>query len=171
MFRNDHTLLHTPQLMALIMHQAEDGTATVETCLARLKALLDQAGAPLPFSPEEIRQTLTGHLQALRLAQLIEPGEAGFRLTGRGRDAMARHPLGFDRSDLMVYPEYAAAVAERAHHSAGMDARQRSYDQGYAARRSGRPFTDNPHTENTVDHWSWENGWMEAFDAPEDGVP
>lgn len=171
MFRNDHTLLHTPQLMSLIMHRAEAGTATVENCLTRLRELLVQAGEPLPIPPEEIRRTLAGHLQALRLAQLIEPGEAGFRLTGRGRDALARHPLGFDRSDLMVYPEYAAAIAQSANRAAGMDARQGSYDHGYAARRSGQPFTENPYTENTVDHWSWESGWMEAFDEPEDGVP
>ena len=87
-----------------------------------------------------------------------------WRLTERGIAALREHPDGLDQSDLMQYPEYAAHVRATAHHSSGMDPRENSYDQGYQARRDGLPLTANPYAFDSVDHQSWENGWMEAAD-------
>ncbi len=171
LFRDDHAFLQAPQLIALILHLAEKGAASLDSCVARLHALFEQAGEDLPLTPDEVRDRLRRNIVALHTARLIEPEGEGYRLTDRGREALHRHPLGMDRADLMEYPEYAAAVTADAQHGAGMDARQRSYDQGYAARRAGLRFTENPYTQNTVDHLAWENGWMEALDAPEDHTP
>lgn len=171
MFDNDYPLLHAPQLMALILHRAEHGPATLADCLSRLRALLDQAGEKPPLSAQEIERRVAGHVGDLTAARLIEPAGGGFAITDRGREALRRHPLGFDRADLMEYPEFAATVRARAHHAAGMDSRAASFDEGYSARRAGQGFTENPYTLNTVDHIAWENGWMLALDEEPPQIP
>ena len=170
MFEDDFPLLSTPSLVALIMHRAEAGPVTLETCEAALADLFRQANEEPGLPPEELRQRLAGHLSDLEIARIMEPDADGkWRLTERGIAALKQHPDGLDQSDLMQYPEFAAHIRATAHHSSGMDPRETSYDLGYKARRDGQPLTANPYEFDSVDRQSWENGWMEAADEEPKG--
>ncbi|MCA8879179.1 MAG: hypothetical protein KDA73_04300 [Rhodobacteraceae bacterium] len=164
MNEDDVPLLSTPSLTALILHQAAAGPVTLDSLSAALDALFDTANVAPAASLDERRALLDNQLAELAVAGLLRQGEDGLRLTDRGQDALFRHPNGVDGSDLVAYPEYAAHVRRTESAPAGMDPRGSSYDEGYAARRSGQNFTANPYTLNTVDHQSWENGWMQALD-------
>jgi restriction endonuclease Mrr len=165
MFENEYPLLSTPSLMTLILHRAEGGPVTLDDCADRVAALFAEAKEKPGLPPEAIRERLSDHLGGLEIAGLVEriPGGA-WRLTLRGRDALRRHPRGIDPVELMEFPEYAAHVRAQGRAAPGMDPRAASYDEGYEARREGQPFAANPYTANTVDHLSWENGWMQALD-------
>jgi hypothetical protein len=161
----EHTMLNTPNLIAIMLRAAADGTPSVADCAARLRSLLEQAGEAPPVPPAKILRRLDelrGHLAA---ARLIAPmGADRFTLTERGRAALAAHPAGFATDDLMAYPEYAAQVRRRARDRSSDDPHAEAYDQGFAARQSGRPRTANPHPADSADHLAWENGWSEALD-------
>lgn len=161
---DDLALINTPNLMMLILHETQSGPATVEGCVAHLDRLAEKTGETLPLDRPEIEARIAGHMRYLSAARLIEQHTDGWRLTDRGREALTRHPKGFDLSDMMEYPEFADYMLARKHHAAGMDARAGSYDQGYAAGLEGQPMAANPYTETTVDHQSWENGWMQALE-------
>jgi ribosome modulation factor len=151
--------------MALILHSAQDGPVSVEGCAARLDALFAEAGEDPALTPEERRDRLADRIRDLEIAQLLDRTEEGtWRLTDRGETAIRRNPDGVDWSVLTQYPEFAAHLRENAAHPAGMDPRSDSYSQGYAAGQEGAPFTANPYPASTVDHLSWENGWMQALD-------
>ncbi len=157
-------LINTPNLMMLILHEAQEGPATVASCAAHLRRLAETTDESLPLSPDEIDARIAAHLRYLSAARLVEQHMDGWRLTDRGSAALTRHPKGFDLADMMEYREFADYMHARTHHSAGMDARPASYDAGYAARLEGAQMTANPHGESTADHQSWENGWMQALE-------
>ena len=161
---DDLPLVNTPNLMMLILHEAQSGAASVESCAAHLSRLADKTDERLPLARAEIDARISAHLRYLSAARLVEQHMDGWRLTDRGRDALLRHPKGFDLADMMEYPEFADYMHARAHSAAGMDARAASYDEGYSALVDGLQMTANPYTENTVDHQSWENGWMQALE-------
>ncbi|WP_264213710.1 ribosome modulation factor [Leisingera thetidis] len=165
MFENDFPLLSTASLVALILHRAGTGPVTLDSCEEALAALFRQAGETPGLPPEALRGRLAGHLSDLEIARILEPaGPGSWQLTSRGRTALQRHPDGLDQTDLARYPEFAAHLRATAHQPCGMDPRPASYDEGYLARRSGQRFTANPYAFDSIDHLSWENGWMEALD-------
>lgn len=165
MFPDDYPLLSDPSLTTLILHLAEAGDISAETCAARLAALLAQAHEPPPLPAEAIAARLAAHIGQLAIAGLLVPVTPGvWALTDRGRAELRRHPDGTDASDLARYPEYAAHIRNAAGGAAQADPRAVSYDEGYEARRDGRPYTANPHPPSTADYLSWENGWMQALD-------
>ena len=82
----------------------------------------------------------------------------------RGLKALDDHPEGFSRPDMMAWPEYARKVAARLPHAAGDDPRPRAYDQGFAARLSGKSLEENPFRPDTSDHLAWEGGWSDSAD-------
>ncbi len=92
------------------------------------------------------------------------PGGDRFVITARGREALAKHPSGFDLADLMVYPEFADYIRRLARVREQMDPRTPAYDEGFAAYRAGERLAANPYPSDTVDHLAWENGWFEALD-------
>lgn len=163
MFDNDYTFLATPNLLAMILREARDGGTDRAECLARLDDLLRRTEGAPDAGSAAVGERLDRHLRWLEVAGLIE-GEDRYALTERGEEVLARHPRGVDLGDLKRFPEFAAYMSETAHHSAGMDPRLGSYDAGYAAGRAGEPYVANPHPLNSVDHTSWENGWMQALD-------
>lgn len=163
MFDNDYPLLSTASLTALILHAAAKGPVTIDSCSARLDALFQTAGMTPGLPEDERRVRLLRQLDHLRIARILEPAEDGaLALTDRGQQALEDYPDGLDQTVLVKYPEFAEHLQKTAHHSAGMDPRMASYDEGYIARQEGVSFQANPYSENTVDHQSWENGWMQA---------
>jgi hypothetical protein len=159
----EYPLLNTPNLIAVMLRAAAAGTPSVADCAARLHRLLAQAGETPDVPPAKILRWLDGLRGHLAAARLVHPvGADRFTLTERGRAALAAHPAGFAIDDLMAYPEYAAGLASRA--PAPLDPGSAAYDQGFAARQSGRPPTANPHASDTAAHLAWENGWSEALD-------
>ncbi|MCC6207991.1 MAG: hypothetical protein IT488_07545 [Gammaproteobacteria bacterium] len=165
MFPDDYPLLNAPSLLTVILHAADDGPVTLEDCAERVVALFAEAQEVLPVTPADLRHRLRGHLRTLEAALVLEaiPGDA-WRLTLRGREALRRHPGGIDRTDLMAYPDFAAQIRASLPGASHDDPREASYEQGYVARSEGQPFTANPYLPNSVDHLSWENGWMQALD-------
>lgn len=162
----EHPLLNTPNMSVVILKAARTGFATVDSCAERLNALLAETGEHPPISGEELRrrlELLIGYLAEARL--LTGNGEGGFALTPRGEAALREHPLGFTRADLMTYPEFTRYVHEVARNRADADTRTAAHDAGFAAYRSGALPSDNPHAADTADHFAWESGWFEAFDA------
>ncbi len=103
----------------------------------------------------------------LREAGLIEAGDGHWALTARGRAALAEHPQGMDLADLAAYPDFAAFL-ERRGRRGRPEPRSDGYDEGFAARRAGKAFTDNPYGFGSADHLGWENGWCEALDEEEE---
>lgn len=160
----EHPLLNTPSLMALILRQAEAGPAGVDDFVARLNAVLRQAHEAPPVSQGEIRERIEALAEDLASAQLLFRGEEGFALTARGLKALDDHPEGFSRPDMMAWPEYARKIAACLPHAAGDDPRPRAYDQGFAARLSGKSLEENPFRPDTSDHLAWEGGWSDSAD-------
>ena len=168
MLEDEAPLLSTPSLTALILRRAEAGPVTLDGLMAALDALFGAAREAPALAAADRQALLLRALRDMAIAGLVrDGGPAGWQITDRGSDALFRQPGGIDGSDLMAYPEYAAHVRATAGHAAGMDPRGSSYDEGYAAQRAGLPFTANPHAAQSVDHLSWENGWMQALDDPE----
>lgn len=158
-------LLSTPSLTALILRQAKAGPVTLDGLAAALDALFGVAREAPVLTADQRLARLSGNLRDLAIARLLEPaGDGAWRLTDRGRDALILNPEGVDASELVGYPEFAAHIRATQGVPAGMDPRAASYDEGYDAGRAGQSFTLNPYTPNTVDHQSWENGWMQALD-------
>ena len=165
MLEDEAPLLSTPSLTALILRQAEAGPVSVDSLMAALDALFGTARETPARPASERRVLLLRALRDLEIAHLLRAeANGGWRITDRGSDALFRQPGGIDGTDLMAYPEYAAHVRAEAGPSAASDPRGSSYDAGYDACRAGMGFTTNPYTQNTVDHLSWENGWMQALD-------
>lgn len=165
MFENDFPLLSTPSLTAVILQLGATGDVTAEGCTERLLALLAAAEERRTVPRDMIRERFEGHLRHFAIARLLQPVADGvWCLTERGHALVRTHPQGVDPTDLVLYPEYAEHIRLSAESRADTDPRSLSYDAGYNARRDGLPFTANPHTLNSVDFLSWENGWMEAFD-------
>ncbi len=160
---SENTLLNTPSLVALLLRAAAGGTPSIRDCAARLEALLARAGEHPDVSAAAIRRRLDALRRQLATARLIAPaGEGRFTLTDRGREALATYPEGFTLGELMRYPEFAASIRRI---PAGIaPTGSGAYDQGFAARQSGRPPTANPHPADTAAHLDWENGWSEALD-------
>lgn len=164
MFDNDHPLLSTASLTALILHAADKRPVTLQTCSDRLDKLFVQAGKTPGLSLDDRKALVARHLRQLTIARILEPAETegSLALTDRGRDALRRHPDGLDQTILATYPEYAEHLQATAHHSAGMDPRIGSYDEGFSARLDGQSFDANPYSPNSVDHQTWKNGWAQA---------
>jgi hypothetical protein len=174
MFADDHPLLNTPNLVALVLRAAGEGGASAETCADRLEALFRQADE----RPEVARDEMVarcgkavGWLRAAGLLEAVRLESAGrWVLTARGREALAHHPQGMDLADLAAFPdfaEYLRAGDAAARRTGGGPAVATAYDDGFAARRDGLAFTDNPHEFATADHQLWEKGWCEALDEEE----
>jgi hypothetical protein len=161
----EYPLLNTPNLVAIILREAGDNGATLDSCAARLQSLLDRADEHPPFGPEDVASRLRTLIRYLSEAQLINIGNDGsFSLTARGRAALAEHPAGLDAADLMVYPEFARYIRGLNLRRGGMDPRSGGYDEGFYAYWSGATPADNPYPADTADHLAWENGWSEALD-------
>ena len=165
----EYPLLNTPHLMLVLLREADRHETTPDACVARLRELLTMADEDPPYGEAEIRARLDVLRRYLAEAELVEPVEGEgdrFRITARGREALAEHPQGFDLAELMVYPEFARFIRSlsRARSEGRMDPRTPAYDEGFAAYRSGARLADNPHPSDTVDHLAWENGWFEALD-------
>ncbi|HUF86333.1 MAG TPA: hypothetical protein VMM59_03040 [Thermohalobaculum sp.] len=163
----EYPLLNTPHLMLLILREAAGGETSLAACAGRLRQLLARARERPPYGDDEIGARLDALRRYLAEARLIAPaGGERFAITARGREALAEHASGFDLADLMVYPEFADFVRglARARAEGRMDARIPAYDEGYAAYRAGAILADNPHPEDSADHLSWANGWVEALD-------
>jgi restriction system protein len=160
----EHPLLHEPDLMLAVLRTSVRGFATVDDCIRHLGALLRMAHEPPPADLEELRARLEEVEAKLLRAGLIRPaGPDGFEITDRGRRVLKEHPDGVDESLLIRFPEYRAAIAERATGALpGLSAA--AYDAGYAACLSGRMLADNPHPADRRDHLDWQNGWSQARD-------
>lgn len=171
MFENDFPLVSTACFMAVILQQAAEGAVTLPDCEERTRALFDKAGDRPGLPPAEISDRLAGHIRDLAIAGLLSgTGPGAWRLTERGRFAIREHPDGVDPSVLMQYPEYAAYIRSRAAGVSRADPRPKSYDEGYCARQDGRSFTANPYAQDTADHLSWENGWMQELEDSQRGI-
>lgn len=173
----EYPLLNTPHLMLVILREAARGETTTAACAARLREFLAMANEDPPYGEAEIHARLDVLRRYLAEAGLIEPLEDGvedggggegdrFRVTPRGREALAEHPQGFDLAELMAYPEFASFIRAlaRSRSEGRMDPRTPAYDEGFAAYRRGAMLADNPYPSDTVDHLAWENGWFEALD-------
>lgn len=164
---HDYPLLNTPNLVALILREADAGMATAEGCADRLAGLF---GGEPPVDRDSLLARCARHARWLGEAGLIEPRDGGWRLTDRGRDALSAHPNGMDLDALAAFPRFAAYLdardaAERP--QGGRPARATAYDEGFAARNAGAAFTDNPYDFSSADHGLWEKGWCEALDEAE----
>jgi hypothetical protein len=161
----EYPLLNTPNMVAVILREAEAGPATLEDCAARLQALLARADEHPPFGPADVASRLDVLVRYLVEARLLAPERDGrFALTERGRAALAEHPAGFDTADLMVYPEFARYLRGLVARRGGMDPRAGGYDEGFYAYWGGQAPADNPYPPDSADHLAWENGWSEALD-------
>lgn len=165
----EYPLLNTPHLVLVLLGAAAKGPATLGDCIRTLTERLDAAHEHPPVPEEEMRRRFAMLRRQLAIARLVEPsGEEGYALTSRGREALERHPQGFDIPDLMAYPEFAGHVRRAAGGKAtggeAADGRAPAYDAGYAAYGEGLTLADNPHPEDSSDHLAWENGWFEALD-------
>ena len=165
----EYPLLNTPNLMLVILREAEAGATSVEACARRLHRLLALTREEPPFAEDEILARLDALRRHLEAARMVAPADGdadgdGFTITPRGREALAEHPAGFDLADLMVYPEFADFIRRLARAREQMDPRTPAYDEGYSAYRSGARLAENPYNSDTVDHLAWENGWFEALD-------
>jgi hypothetical protein len=161
----EYPLLNTPNMVVVVLKAAADGPTTLEDCVARLQALLEQADEHPPFGPREVASRLGMLIRYLTEARLLAPaGDGGFVLTERGRAALSEHPSGLDTPDLMVYPEFARYIRGFELRRAAMDPRAGGYDQGFYAYWAGEAPADNPYPSDSADHLAWENGWSEALD-------
>jgi hypothetical protein len=161
----EHPLLNTPNLTAILLRSAADGTASLDASFAHLEELLKRAGVNPPVARDEMRGRLKLLQADLALAGLLAPaGPERFGLTRRGRAALDEHPAGLSRADLMAYPEFAAHVAARGRNHATSDPHLRAYDAGFDAFLTGKDASENPHPPDTADHLAWENGWSQALD-------
>ena len=161
----EYPLLNTPNMVAVILREAEAGPATLGDCAAGLQAVLDRADEHPPFGPEDVASRLDMLIRYLAEARLLALERDGsFTLTERGRAALAEHPAGFDSADLMAYPEFARYIRGLDVRRGGMDPRAGGYDEGFYAYWNGQIPADNPHPPDSVDHLAWENGWSEALD-------
>ena len=166
MFADDHPLLNTPSLVALVLRAADEGGASAEICAGRLEALFRQTGEHPEVARDEMVARCGKAVGWLRAAGLLEAGNGAWRLTARGREALAAHPQGMDLADLAAYPEFAEHLRQR-ESGKRPEPVAGGYDQGFAARRAGKAFTDNPHGLGSAAHLAWENGWCEALDEEE----
>ena len=158
-------LLNTPHLNLVLLKTASKEKCSLDDCAARLKALLAAAHERAPVSDEELLSRLRVLQAHLVEARLLQPSEDGrFGITVRGREALEKHPSGFDAADLMAYPEFAAFVDSRRRPDRPMDPHATQYDEGFDAYRAGQRPADNPYPAETVDHLAWENGWCEGLD-------
>jgi hypothetical protein len=169
-FADDHPLLNTPSLVALVLRAAEGGGASAETCADRLEALFRQTDERPEVGRDEMVARCGKAVGWLRAAGLLEARNGRWLLTARGREALAGHPQGMDLADLAAFPEFADylhAGDAAARRTGGGQAVATAYDDGFAARHDGAAFTDNPHEFGTADHQLWEKGWCEALDEEE----
>ena len=165
---DERPLLSDPSLTALVLHAAAAGPVELDDLERRLNQALATAQQP-PADRGEIRPRLQALCADLAIAGLIEPRGGGYALTGGGRRAVAEHPQGLDRADLMAWPAYAAHVQRLAARTGAPSiaphdgTHPSAYLAGVAARVAGLPAADNPHPVDTADHLAWENGWAEAY--------
>ena len=163
---DDIPLLNTPNLVALILRQAEAGGATAEACAGRLAALWGKPGDMPPVDRNEVIARCATHIRWLRAAGLLAPDDGRWVLTEDGRVALGEHPEGMDVAELAGFAGFADWLERHdgAERRSGIDPRSTAYDEGFAARDSGAEFTDNPYDFATADHQMWEKGWCEALD-------
>ncbi len=165
MLFREYPLLNTPNMVVVILREADGAPATLESCAARLQEVLDRADEHPPFGPADVASRLEMLIRYLGEARLISAGKDGsFTLTERGRVALAQHPSGFDTADLMIYPEFARYIRGLELRRGPIDARAGGYDQGFYAYWTGDAPADNPYPADSADHLAWENGWSEALD-------
>ena len=155
--------------MALILREAEADGASAERCADRLAALFREPGRRRRSTATRWSRAAPGDLRWLRAAGLLEAGDGEWRLSARGREALAAHPQGMDLADLAAaIPEFAAHLHARGRGGApvgrGAARARRPMIEGFAARHAGAAFTDNPYDFATADHQLWEKGWCEALD-------
>lgn len=162
---SEYPLLNRPALMLLALKAAEDGPASLDDCIARLKIDLAHARENPPVNADEIAAALGAIRDELVAAALLVPaGEGRLALTGRGRDVLHEHPMGVDETVLMRFAEYRSFVREFARRRTPDDPRTARYNEGYAAYQAGLGLAENPFAPDTIDHLAWENGWSEARD-------
>lgn len=174
LFAEDVPLLNTPNLVALVLRAAEVGAASAELCADRLEALFRKTGEDPPVGRDELVGRCGKTVGWLRAAGLLEADDRAWKLSARGREALAEHPRGMDLADLAGYPEFADyldAETVAARRTGARAPSETAYDQGFAARHAGVAFTENPHGFGTADHQKWETGWCEALDGEEVAGP
>ena len=168
MFEDDVPLLNYPDLMEAVLKAAADGGregATLAAAEARLLANVALARERPGRSAADLRARLERALRYLRAACLVEDSDdaAAFRITARGREVLAAHPMGVDDSVLMAFPEFRAFIRSISG-SPPAEAHETVFDSGYAAYARGADPSDNPYDFDTGEHLAWENGWFEARD-------
>lgn len=161
----DYPLLHYQDLMLALLKVGSDGPGTMEDCLDHLRGRRELAHEEARVPRADLLERLERARRYLVAAVLIEDlGEGRFRITERGRRALAEHPLGVDDSVLMEFPEFRAFVRESAEAGERAEPRSAEYDQGYRAYHGGVGPSANPYDFDTVKHLAWENGWFQARD-------
>lgn len=161
----EYPLLNTPNMVAVLLHTAAAGPATLDACTDALFTSLEQADERPPFSREEVAARLAMLARYLGEAGLMAGTPAdGYVLTERGRAALAEYPQGLDTADLTQFPDFARFLRALDRRRPVADARAAGYDLGYSAYWSGRAPADNPYSPDSADHLAWENGWSEALD-------
>lgn len=164
---DDRPLLSYAELSVILLKTAGRPGATLDRAVAALRDLLDAARQADQPTAAELGRRLDRVGRDLAAAGLIEAmGAGGFRITPRGEQMFAAHPLGVDQSVLAVFPEFRAGFPGTGPRS--RDAEPPSYAAGYDAFHRGRRPEDNPHAPDSADHLAWENGWFEARDEEEE---
>lgn len=164
----EYPLLNTPHLILVLLKTASRREASLDDAVARLQEALGAAHERPAVETGEMRRRLDAIRHYLVEAGLLEAAAGDrFRATGQGLRALAEHPLGFDTADLMAYARFRRFIRRSRPAGARMDPHARQFDEGFAAYRDSRPFTDNPYAPDTLDHLVWEDGWFEALDEDE----
>lgn len=103
----EYPLLNTPHLFVILLKVAAQGEASVEDALKRFQQSLELVGEHPPIRAEEMRRRLDMLRRYLTEAGLLaRVRDDRFRITPRGREALAKHPAGFDTAELMAYSEF-----------------------------------------------------------------
>jgi restriction system protein len=161
----EYPLLHAADLMLTVLKVGEAGDADLNAALARLQADLEKAKENPPVGRDEMAARLaTARLHLGKAGLIEERPESRFRITERGRRALAQHPDGIDETVLMLYPEFRKYLRARVEHAEPEDAAIGAFTEGHAAQLEGRPHFANPYRQDTAAHLSWETGWFTARD-------
>ncbi len=160
----EHPLLNSPHLVGLILRSAAKGEGTIDACIGRLRTLLDQSKEESTLDEADARARFERLVLHLSKAKLLESHAAqGFKITERGRQALAASPEGFATADLMAYPEYALFVRNEARSQTTSDPHASAFDLGADAFRKGLSRSNNPYNPDSADHLAWQNGWSSAL--------
>lgn len=162
---DESPLLHEPDLMLAMLRVAAAKTGTLDDCIRYLRRLRDCAKVDEPIPEDDLRARLETVKAKLGQAGLLElPPANGFRITSRGRRALADHPDGIDDSVLLQFERFRAASGPGQSSPARGPTPPSRYESGYEAYGVGRTLADNPYPPDARAHLDWANGWSQARD-------